>query len=180
MPRKAAADAPFPANENAVGHKRDLPAGEVVTTAAPTVKPEPDQVKPASWPKVDFALLRQQITMERVLGHLDLLAQLRGRGQQRRGPCPLHSHPMDAEQTFSVHLGKGAFQCFHADCAAKGNVLDLWAAIHRLPLYEAALDLAETFGLRRNRREEEPVVRTRHAQAVGTSSAATAAIRSEG
>ncbi len=51
----------------------------------------------------------------------------------------------------SVHLGKNAFQCFHAECAVKGNVLELWAAIHRLPLYEAALDLAETFQVPRNR-----------------------------
>ena len=71
---------------------------------------------------------------------------------------------MDAERTFSVHLGKDAFQCFHAECAVKGNVLDLWAAIHRLPLYEAALHLAETFRLPRNR-EEEPVARTRPPQA---------------
>ena len=88
------------------------------------------------------------------------MSHLRGRGQQRRGPCPVHSHPGDAERTFSVHLGKNAFQCFHADCAVKGNVLDLWAAIHRLPLYEAALHLAETFQLPRNR-EEEPVAGTR-------------------
>jgi hypothetical protein len=38
--------------------------------------------------------------------------------------------------------------------AAHGNVLDLWAAVHRLPLYEAAMHLAETFGLARNREEE--------------------------
>jgi len=30
---------------------------------------------------------------------------------------------------------------------ARGNVLDLWAAVHRLPLYEAALHLTETFHL---------------------------------
>ena len=35
-------------------------------------------------------------------------------------------------------------------------MLDLWAAVHHLPLYEAALHLAETFQLPRNR-EEEPV-----------------------
>ena len=33
-------------------------------------------------------------------------------------------------------------------------MLDLWAAIHRLPLYEAALDLAETFQVPRNREED--------------------------
>jgi transposase len=177
-PREAGADATIPGDENAVGHKRDLPARGVVTTAASTVKPEPGRVKPATRPKVDFAFLRQQITMEHVLEHLGLLTQLRGRGQQRRGPCPLHSHPMDAERTFSVHLGKGAFQCFHAACAVKGNVLDLWSAIHRLPLYEAALHLAETFQLPRNR-EEEPVVKTRHPETAVTSSAATVAAQSD-
>ena len=49
---------------------------------------------------------------------------------------------------------KKLFRCFHAECGVQGNVLDLWAAIHRLPLYEAALDQAETFGLPRNREEE--------------------------
>lgn len=47
--------------------------------------------------------------------------------------------------TFWAHLGKNIFQCFKADCAAQGNVLNLWAAVHRLPIYEAALHLAETF-----------------------------------
>jgi hypothetical protein len=60
------------------------------------------------------------------------------------------------DPTFSVHLGKGVSQCFQAGCRAQGNVLDLWAAVHQLPLYEAALHLAETFRLPRNR-EEEPV-----------------------
>jgi hypothetical protein len=43
-----------------------------------------------------------------------------------------------------------------AHCQVHGNVLDLWAALHRLPLYDAALNLAATFQLARNR-EEEPV-----------------------
>jgi hypothetical protein len=157
------------ANDKAVGHKRDKPAKEVVTTAVSTVGPESPLVKmptqPASTPRprVDFKYLREQVTMEQVLHHLGLLANLRGRGPQRRGPCPVHSHPGAADRTFSVHLAKNAFQCFHADCAVQGNVLDLWAAIHRLPLYEAALHLADTFNLPRSR-EEEPVARTRSAQ----------------
>jgi len=51
---------------------------------------------------------------------------------------------------------KNVFPCFKADCAVQGNVLDFWAALHRLPLYDAALSLAATFHLPRNR-EEEPV-----------------------
>jgi transposase len=154
------------ANEEAVGHQRDAPAGKVVTTATPTVEPIPSAVNPpaaipVARPRVDYAFLRQQISMERVLAHLGLLERLRGGGPQRRGPGPLHSHPAAAERTSSVNLSKDTFRCFHAECAAQGNALDLWAAGHRLPLYDAALHLAETFGLRRNR-GEEPVPGTRH------------------
>jgi transposase len=164
-PARTSAAAPA-GNETAVGHKRDVPAEEVVTTANPTVAPKPPPVKPvpradrAARPKVDFAFLRQQVSMEQVLQELGLLHTLRGRGLQRRGPCPLHGQPHNTQPTFSAHLGKHLFQCFHADCRAQGNVLDLWAAVHQLPLYEAALHLAETFGLPRNR-EEEPVGGTR-------------------
>jgi transposase len=156
-------------NDEAGGHKRDVPAAKVVTPASSTVEPAPPAVKPAmpptgagvaARPKVDFAFLRQQVSLEQVLGHLGLLGQLRGGGEQRRGPCPVHSHSGDRERTFSVHLGKNMFRCFQADCGVQGNVLDLWSAIHRLPLYDAALHLAETFGLPRNR-EEEPVKGTR-------------------
>jgi transposase len=153
--------------KEAVGHKRDVPAGKVVTTAASTVEPTPPAVKSeapsirVARPRVDYAFLRQQISIEQVLAHLGLLSQLRGGGPQRRGPCPLHSHPAATERTFSVNLQKNTFKCFRSECGVQGNALDLWAAVHRLPLYEAALHLAETFGLPRNR-EEEPVPRTRH------------------
>ncbi|MEP6934837.1 MAG: IS110 family transposase [Nitrospirota bacterium] len=154
---------PLSTNEEAVGHKRDLPAPKVVTTANATVAPPTPPVKPAATtkrPRIDFAFLRQQVTMQQILEHLGLLDHLRGRGLQRRGGCPLHSNPDDPQRTFSAHLGKNTFQCFHAECHAQGNGLDLWAAVHRLPLYEAALHLAETFQLPVNR-EEEPVKRTR-------------------
>jgi len=154
-------------NEAAVGHKQDLPAEKVVTTAtlatvtpaAPVVN-EASTPKPKARPKVDYAFLRQQVTMEQVLSQLGLLDNLRGRGLQRRGPCPIHGQPGDTQPTFSAHLGRNIFQCFHADCRAQGNALDLWAAVQHLPLYEAALHLAETFRIPRNR-EEEPVQGTR-------------------
>jgi transposase len=150
-------------NEKAVGHKQDSPAKEVVTTATPTVAPKPDQVKPAirkelsRRPRVDFGFVRQQVTMEQVLDQLGLRDRFRGRGSQRRGPCPIHSKPGNSKPTFSVDLHKKVFQCFHAQCAAKGNVLDLWSLMHQLPLYEAALHLCETFQLAVNREEEHVI-----------------------
>jgi transposase len=164
QPATAAAET----NDKAMGHTRAVPAEKVVTTAAanvdtaaPPVNPPPAPATPASpRPSIDYAFLRKQITLEQVLRHLGLLDNLRGRGQQLRGCCPIHAREGAKQSTFSVHLGKNAFQCFRADCGAKGNALDLWAAVHRLPLYEAALHLAETFHLHLNR-EEEPVARTR-------------------
>jgi hypothetical protein len=39
------------------------------------------------------------------------------------------------------------FHCFDKHCGRKGDVIDLWAAVHGYGLREAALDLVRTFGL---------------------------------
>lgn len=52
---------------------------------------------------IDFAYIRSQITMERVLRHLGYFDRLRGTGSQRRGPCPFmaRSAPEDARFPFT-------------------------------------------------------------------------------
>ena len=129
--------------------------GSATPPVNPPTTPAPTSA-PTDRPRIDFAFLRSQVTLEQVLRHLGFFETLRGPGQQRRGSCPVHNQPADRTACFSAHLGKNVFQCFHTECAAHGNVLDLWAAVHHLPLYEAALDLAKTFAIPRNR-EEEPV-----------------------
>jgi len=163
--------------QETAGHSQGTsPAGKVVTAASPTVGPAQPGVKGAATtgsPQasggldggpaqpgvtgaatatpaasvVDFGWLRGQVSMEQVLAQLGQLQRLRGSGPQRRGPCPIHAGAGQGGRTFSVHLDKGIFQCFHPPCAAHGNVLDLWAAVKQLPLHEAALDLARTFGI---------------------------------
>jgi transposase len=149
-------------NAMAVGHTRGLPARKVVTTATLSVEPTSSPVKPATLPDaakrpaVDFAYVREQVTISQVLKHLGLMEPIHCRGRQLRGPCPIHGQPKDSSRSFSISISKNIFRCFNSACNARGNVLDLWAAIHKLPLYEAALHLAAAFGLARNR-EEEPV-----------------------
>lgn len=90
------------------------------------------------------------MTLRQVLQHLGVLHRFRnsaGSAPQLRGPCPLHKSRNERGRTFSVDLQRNIFHCFHPSCAAQGNVLDLWAAYHGLPLHEAALHLAETFGV---------------------------------
>jgi transposase len=148
-----------PETQKAAGHNEVKPQAKVVTAANSKIDRAPTTVN-AQRVKIDYATLRRQVTMQQVLDHLGCLPQLKGSGNQRRGPCPIHAPAGDRERTFSASLDKHVFRCFHAECSAQGNALDLWAAVHRLPLYDAALHLAKTFHLELTpTREEEPVAR---------------------
>ena len=137
--------------ETAAGHKRDvLPETKVVTTATTSVAHANEPVNQGNQPtagSVDFTFLREQITMQELLRHLGHWQLMRGSGEQRRGPCPLHGSTDSSKRDFSFNLTKNVFRCFYPECAQAGNVLDFWAAFHGLALYEAALHLANTFQL---------------------------------
>jgi transposase len=148
--------------EQAARHKQEIsPAETVVSAAATTITGDAVPGKGAAGPveagagpgdtgrkgSIDYAALRAQVSMAAALRALDWLERLRGGGPQRRGPCPIHDRDQQRHRSFSVHLDKGVFQCFHAGCGAHGNVLDLWSAVHGLPLYEAAQQLAQTLGI---------------------------------
>ena len=154
--RATSAAEPVAQQETVAGRKTGIsPQRKAVTATSSTVDATPPIVNQA--PKspehtsrsgsIDFPYLRSQITLERVLRHLGYFDRLRGSGPQRRGPCPLHGAKRSRGRTFSVHLGKSVYQCFHPPCGASGNVIDLWAQIHRLTTYEGAIHLAHTFDL---------------------------------
>ena len=89
---------------------------------------------------MDYTALREQVSFARVLEHLGQHVN----GSQHRGPCPLHEPQAKRGHSFSVNLKRNAFRCFDSSCRAQGNVLDFWSAYRHLPLYEAAIDLAQT------------------------------------
>ena len=94
---------------------------------------------------IEFAALRRRVSMRDVLHTLGILEHCRGFGPQKRGPCPIHQPSDDGKRhrSFSVNLDRGVFRCFHSECQAQGNVLDLWAACRNLRLPDAARSLAE-------------------------------------
>ena len=119
------------------------PAQKEVTAAG---NAHVSQTPPRREPLVDFDHLKKQLPMTRLLDHLGLTSRLKGAGLQKRCTCPIHRG--DARgRTFSVHLGQNVFQCFDQACRHKGDVIDLWAALHGLSLRQAAVDLIETFQL---------------------------------
>jgi DNA primase len=92
-------------------------------------------------PGVDFNALRTEITMEDVLSQLGFQPTSRS-ADQLHGPCPVHGSTSPGSRTFSVNLTNGRYYCHK--CHSRGNHLELWAAVQKLPLYDAALDLCRT------------------------------------
>lgn len=128
----------------AAGHTLVEPARTVVTAAC--AESLPQQPPPHQHAFLDFAHLKRQLPIGRVLDQFGLTPRLRGNGPQQRCACPIHRD--DARgRTFSVHLDNNVFQCFDKKCGKKGDVIDLWANVRGLSLRDAALDLVRTFGL---------------------------------
>lgn len=149
---------PPPKTKTAAGHKRDvLPERKVVTAATGKVARGQTPVKHVAKSRgsIDYAYLREQISLEQILQHLGYLDRLRGGPVQRAGACPFHTAQRDGSRSFRVNLKKQVFRCCDPSCGVHGNALDLWTLAHRLPLHEAALQLADTFHLNTQRTREE-------------------------
>jgi DNA primase len=94
-------------------------------------------------PGIDFRQARSEVRLAEVLGLLGWQACQR-RGEQVRGPCPVHRSRGPRSRSFAAHLGRGVWHCFV--CGAGGNVLDLWVAVTGQPLRAAVLDLCGRLG----------------------------------
>lgn len=92
---------------------------------------------------VDFAAVKQAVSLEAVLQHYQWPGLYRRRRQQLAGRCPIHRGRRD--DSFRAHLAKNVFHCFA--CQAGGNVLDLVAAMEKCSIREAAMKLQRWFAL---------------------------------
>jgi DNA primase len=95
-------------------------------------------------PGIDYRQLRQLVSMTEVLELIGFRATRR-KGSQLRGLCPIPGCPSASDPDFSVEVDRQIYQCFACHC--QGNALDLWAAVRRLPLHQAAVDLCQRAAL---------------------------------
>ena len=95
-------------------------------------------------PGIDYTELRTRIAIADVLRLCGFHAAETA-GDQIRGTCPIHGSSSPTSRSFSANLRKNNFRCFK--CGASGNQLDLWVAISKLPLHEAARDLCAKLGI---------------------------------
>jgi transposase len=132
-------------SKQAAGHKPESKPAEEVVSATCTDKVAAAAVV-GEGTYIDFAHVKRQLPMERVLAHLGLAERMRGSGTQRRCSCPIHQGD-GRSRTFSVNLKDDVFKCFDRRCGKQGDVIDLWAALHHQDLRGAAVDLIRTFNL---------------------------------
>ncbi len=95
-------------------------------------------------PGVNFEEVRRRISMADVLGLLEFEACSR-RGDQLRGPCPVHGSSRPRSRSFSVNLRLGRYPCFR--CGSRGNALELWSSVRGLSVWAAAVELCQLRGL---------------------------------
>ena len=88
---------------------------------------------------VDFAKLKQEVTIEQVFPMLDL--DLKRKGDQYRGECPVCD---GTDRSFVVTLSKQAWYCF--GCRKGGDLISLVAHVRDVGLRDAALAIAEFCG----------------------------------
>jgi DNA primase len=90
---------------------------------------------------LSFKDLKQRISIEQILQHYGILADLQAKGKSHRGPCPFCEAADGAP--FSVSLEKNCYQCFA--CKASGNILDFVMQWEGVKVREAGQVLAKTF-----------------------------------
>lgn len=89
-------------------------------------------------PSIDYATIKSEVQLMQALRLLGwepsgwATAQL-------RGPCPVHHSAGARSRIFAVDLIARSWYCHR--CRLGGSVLDLWAAVHGLTLYDAAVHL---------------------------------------
>ena len=91
-------------------------------------------------PAIDYRRARRELPLADVLTLIGYQPCVR-QGPQWRGPCPLHDSRRAPSRVCAAHLGRNLYHCFR--CGAGGNALDLGAALTRLPLHTAVLDLCQ-------------------------------------
>ncbi len=92
-------------------------------------------------PYVNFRELKAAVPIARVLERNSVLETLRERGEALSGPCPF----CEGETSFRVTPAKNCFHCF--SCKAGGNMLDFVALKEECSVRDAALKVAEWFGV---------------------------------
>jgi len=85
--------------------------------------------------QVDYATLKQLVSMAQILDHYQLRDRFHQTGSTLSGPCPLHGGHNPTQ--FRISLSANCWHCF-GDCRAGGSILDFVSRMEGVRLPEAA------------------------------------------
>lgn len=92
---------------------------------------------------VDFERVKAEVPIAEVLAEYGLQRDMKRRGDELVGTCPIHANADYEKDSFAANTVKNIWQCF--SCGASGNVLDFVMAMEDVSVREAALKLQEWF-----------------------------------
>ncbi len=95
--------------------------------------------------KVSVADVRRRVTIDQILSRYGLLNDLKRKGAQLTGCCPVHGGSNNRQ--FVVNPRTSEWKCFSPECGRGGGVLELVSELEHVRVEEAAVRVAEWFGL---------------------------------
>jgi DNA primase len=95
-------------------------------------------------PGVRYKMVQSHVPMARVLELVGFVPS-GVTGDQLRGPCLVHCSRSSRSRSFSVDLSRDVCHCFK--CGFVGNQIQLWAALNKMTVYEAAINLCQQAGV---------------------------------
>lgn len=91
---------------------------------------------------INFAEIRQKISIEMVIEEYAKITTLKRQGNKLIGPCPVHGG--DSPRAFHVDLDRNIWHCF-TQCSRGGNQVDLVALKEGISIRDAYLNLQKFF-----------------------------------
>jgi DNA primase len=100
----------------------------------------------AKW--VDYKQIKEMVSIEDLLKHYGLLDQLKRKGENLVGNCPIHKGTNPTQ--FHASIIKNNFNCF-GDCHGGGNVIDFVAKMEKVDLRKAGMWIQDWFDIKAKR-----------------------------
>lgn len=114
---------------------------------------------------VDFNSVKASVSILQILKHYNLEEHFKRNGDSLSGKCPLHDG--DNPTQFRVSLSKNCWNCF-GQCKRGGNILDFVSIREHVSIREAAIKIAEWFGIStevpKRQSKEQPKAPTPHSK----------------
>ena len=94
---------------------------------------------------VDYTEIKEKVGIYDVLHYYGLTDEMKEKGDELVGFCPIHDKNQYSKNSLSANLKKNLWHCFA--CGRGGNIFDFFMALEDIKMEKAARMIAEAFDL---------------------------------